>query len=89
MNNNNKQEVLVLGGELTVSGADEAWIKLAAEYPKVICVKFIDDCMAPPSCNPPHIDVLEYEVKSRNGHFHLIIAWDVASTREVKWDVEY
>ena len=86
-----KSETIDQGGEIVASaGSDEVWIKLAVKYPCVVMVKFVDDCKPLPTCNAPIEDVLMYEIKHRNGHFHLVIAWNIFSpSREIRWDVSY
>jgi len=89
-------------GELIVVGADKVEIILGHRHPKEVSV-FFEGEPIPVPCNPHH-DKLHWEIHNKHQHhshdhkhdhckhqdeFVLIIHWNVANVRVIKWVVWY
>lgn len=78
-------------GELVVSGKDKIQIRLTG-LPVKVDAYFSDNCEPVDHCGTHHTDQVEYEIHTSHTHHHtylLVISWNVAGVREVKWTAYY
>jgi hypothetical protein len=72
-------------GSLSVVGKGEVAIILGDRSPKHVEVQFSDFCKTVP-CNHHH-DELTFRIIKKEHKFSLIIEWEVADTRTIRWSL--
>lgn len=92
MNSHHPSHQSVFDGNLSVVGKGKIDVQLHRHPPTRFHVQFKSDPNSPHQphpCNPHQVDDLEWDLHYKEGHYVLVIKWNVVDVREIAWLVEY